>query len=53
MSLLILLVAAALVGIAATVYVVHNDGRGMLPPPASHREDPASVPPGRLLSLGH
>ena len=52
MTLLLILAVAALVAIAATVHDLYHDGRGMLPPPASHAEDPATVPPRRLLSLG-
>lgn len=40
--LLLILVAAS---VAATVHMVLHDGRGMLPPPASHPVDPQFTPP--------
>lgn len=49
MTALLILAMVAALAVAGTIRAVRHDDRGTLPPPASHRIDPDSVPPAQRL----
>jgi hypothetical protein len=50
MTLIFLLLIAAVAAVAGTMHTIAHDNRGATPPPPSHLIDPGSLPPSARLT---